>query len=52
MKIYKVSTRDSQTIYTRYEGFNDSTVIELMTAIGHTSIQDCTEQDYLDAANS
>lgn len=49
MKIFIRSTRDGQIIYTAYDGQNETTIITLMSEIGHTDITTISEQTYLDS---
>ena len=47
MKLYLKSERSSQVAYTSHEGMPETTVRDLMTAIGYENIEVITEAEYL-----
>lgn len=48
MKIYMRSNRNGGISYTSYDGMTVETVTGLMTDLGHTDIEEITEQDFLE----
>jgi hypothetical protein len=47
MKTYTKSTRNSQDVYSCFEGMSETTVRNLMESIGHTDITVITESTYI-----